>query len=171
MSKAVILDRDGVINDNDRPVNHPEELILFADVADAIARLNRANYLVCVATNQGGVGLGYLSEQNLDEIHAHMIRQLTCQGAQIDGLRACVHAPNAGCDCRKPKPGMLLSLQAEYGFDPAASFMVGDRETDVEAGIAAGLRTVRIGHRKESSKASTIVSNLRQAVEWIVKQK
>lgn len=170
MTRAVVLDRDGVINDNsqlsNRSVNRAAELILFPDVPNAILRLNRADYIVCVATNQGGVALGYLSAEQLDEIHIHMKRLLTTEGARIDGIRACIHAPHANCSCRKPKPGMLLSLQSEFKFNPAESFMVGDRDTDVEAGIAAGLRTVHIG--QDNTKADFQAANLSQAVDHIL---
>lgn len=168
MTRAVILDRDGVINDNHRDpnVNRPDQFILFEHTAQAIQKLNQAGFLVLVATNQGGVGLKYMSKQALDEIHEYMKERLFALGAVIDDVAACIHAPHAGCSCRKPKPGLLLELEQRYHFDLLMSYMVGDRETDVEAGIAAGTKTVYIG--EGNTKANFKCSNLLEAVEWIL---
>lgn len=162
-----MLDRDGVINDNQHPVNRPEELTLFPGAASAIARLNQAGLLVCVATNQGGVGLGYMTEEALNAVHARMRALLAESGARIDALQACIHPPDAGCACRKPQPGMLLALQRELGFSAADSFMVGDRETDVEAGMAAGMRTIRIG--PGATAADFQAADLPAAVAYILR--
>ncbi|QSO53250.1 HAD family hydrolase [Alicyclobacillus curvatus] len=166
MKRAVVLDRDGVINDNSRPVNLPDELILFPDAASSIARLNQAGFLVCVATNQGGVGLGYLSQEGLDQIHDAMLRRLAEHGATIQRIAACTHAPHAGCSCRKPRPGMLLDLHRQLGFSLDDSFMVGDRETDVEAGIAAGMKTAFIGAGKTTAEFQA--TSLTGVVDWIL---
>ncbi|UOF90253.1 HAD family hydrolase [Fodinisporobacter ferrooxydans] len=146
MSKrAVFLDRDGVINDHVRYVNTPEDLILFADAGQAIAKLNAADFWVFVVTNQGGIGLGYMKEDALRDIHEKMSAELAKDGAHIDAIRYCPHRPKAGCPCRKPEPKMILDLAQEHGIDLASSFMVGDRDTDVEAGRRAGTKTVFIG--------------------------
>ena len=165
---AVILDRDGVINDNRAivHVNRPDEFVLFEDVPRAIKRLNESGMLVFVATNQGGVGLGYMTSEQLSDIHVEMVRQLNEQGARVDAVAVCTHAPGEGCDCRKPKPGMLQTLQSEFGFCFATSFMVGDRETDVDAGRAVGMRTVRIGRSK--TKADFCTPDLTSAADWII---
>jgi D-glycero-D-manno-heptose 1,7-bisphosphate phosphatase len=172
MKQAVILDRDGVINDHQRYVNHPQDLILYPTTAPAIRVLNEAGFFVCVATNQGGVGLGYLRESMLERIHAEMCKRLDHDGAHIDDIRACIHAPNDGCDCRKPKPGLLLALQEDLGFDLTHSYMVGDRDTDVIAGQAAGTRTVLIGKRTSvevtTIQPDFIAPNLLVAAQWIV---
>ena len=166
MTKAVVFDRDGVINDNKKPVNRPEQLILFPDAGSTIRRLNEADYVVCIATNQGGVGLGYLSEQGLIEIHESMLRKLASDGAHIDEIAACTHAPNAGCVCRKPNPGMLVELQEHWGFSFEDSYMVGDRETDIEAGKRVGMRTVFIG--VAATSADYQARTLSDAVDWIL---
>ncbi|MCL6548612.1 MAG: HAD family hydrolase [Alicyclobacillus sp.] len=155
-ARAVILDRDGVINDNRRQVyvNSVADFELFPDAAAAIRLLNEAGFQVYVATNQGGVGLGYLTEQTLDEIHRHMLDLLSRQGARIADIAVCTHAPRAGCECRKPKPGMLFQLQRRHGFDLTRSYMVGDRDTDIAAGRAAGTRTVWIDHGETGAASS-----------------
>ncbi|MCL6594492.1 MAG: HAD family hydrolase [Alicyclobacillus sp.] len=166
LRRAAILDRDGVLNDNRRPVNKPEELHLFADAARAVRLLNEAGLLVLVATNQGGVGLGYLSAQQLARIHAAMVAQLAAAGARIDGIAACIHRPDAGCSCRKPRPGMLLQLQDQFHLDLRSSYMVGDRAVDIEAGRAAGTKTVGIG-REAGPLADYAASSLWDAARWI----
>lgn len=169
MKRAVILDRDGVINDNRRFANKPQDLVLYPTTAPAIHLLNEAGFLVCVATNQGGVGLGYMKASDLDAVHAEMVRRLERQDAHIDAIRACIHEPRAGCACRKPQPGMLLNLQEELGFELSSSYMVGDRDTDVMAGKAAGTQTVFIGSRtSDNAGADACVPNLLEAARWII---
>jgi D-glycero-D-manno-heptose 1,7-bisphosphate phosphatase len=165
---AVILDRDGVINDYDEPVNRPDQLRVFPWSASAIRRLNDSGYRVMVATNQGGVGLGYLSAQELDAIHEHLSFLLAREGAHIDAYAACTHAPRARCSCRKPRPGLIEQLHELVPFDRAASFMIGDQESDVEAGLAAGLRAIRIGPAPDGTRAEYIAADLADAVRYIL---
>jgi len=166
---AAILDRDGVINDNRRIVNEPADFILYDSAGEGIRLLNQAGFLVLVATNQGGVGLGYMSELNLQQIHEEMSSRLAAVGARIDDVLACTHAPHADCPCRKPRPGMILQFLERYGLKPATTFMVGDRRTDIEAGRNAGVQTVLIGD-KPSREANYTAVNLKQAAEWMIKQ-
>lgn len=166
MTRAVILDRDGVINDHRNYVNTPDDLILFDDSAQSIIRLREAGFIVVVATNQGGVGLGFMTQQSLDAVHEKMRSELAAEGAVIDDIAACTHSPKAGCSCRKPHPGLLFELQMRNHFDLSESYMVGDRETDVQAGKAAGTRTVLIG--QGPSTADFVASNLLTASQWIV---
>jgi D-glycero-D-manno-heptose 1,7-bisphosphate phosphatase len=168
LPSAVILDRDGVINANDEPVNRPDQLRLFPWTATAIRQLNEAGYRVMVATNQGGVGLGYLSARQLDRIHEHMCDMLARDGAFVEAIAACTHAPHAGCECRKPRPGLIEQLFSLVPFDRTSSFMIGDRESDVEAGLAAGLRTIRIGPAPEGTKAEYIATDLSDAVRYVL---
>lgn len=169
MKRAVILDRDGVINDNSEVihVHEPSEFVLFPQVCEAIALLNHHDYLVMVATNQGGVGLGFLSEQALTDVHQEMIRLLALGNARLDAIAACIHPPKSGCSCRKPKPGLLFQLNELHPFESSRSTMVGDRETDVQAGLAAGMRTVLIG--QAPTQADFTADSLYDAVQWILK--
>jgi D-glycero-D-manno-heptose 1,7-bisphosphate phosphatase len=173
MNRAVILDRDGVINDNRHQpnVNHPEDLILFDFAAEAIRQLNQQGFLVLVATNQGGVGLNYMTKDALEAIHQEMMDRLKSQGAVIDGIAACTHAPRAGCNCRKPRPGLLYQLQRHFDVDLRKSYMVGDRQSDIDAGRAAGTKTVFVlsGADKECRGADHVCRNLLEAVDWIIK--
>ncbi len=168
MQKAVFLDRDGVINDNKRPVNRPEELILYPKAGEAIRLLNDAGYKVFVVTNQGGVGLGYLSEKDLDEIHAKMEEDLKAANAHVQEIRACTHKPKEGCVCRKPDAGMILELADKHSIDLQHSYMVGDRITDIQAGEKAGAQTIFIGN--ESVDADFNTDSLYEAVQWILER-
>ncbi|MFC4765833.1 D-glycero-alpha-D-manno-heptose-1,7-bisphosphate 7-phosphatase [Effusibacillus consociatus] len=166
--KAVFLDRDGVINDHVRPVNGPDDLILFPGVGQSIKRLQDAGYKVFVVTNQGGVGLGYMTEEDLQQVHNKMLHEISRDGAEIDDIRYCAHKPRAGCACRKPEPGMIHDLAEKYNIDLKQSFMVGDRDFDIQAGRRAGTRTIFIG--KGHADADAIAANLPQAVDLILKE-
>jgi len=144
--KAFFLDRDGVLNKSigSRPPNDASELELLPGVPQAIAALNEAGFLVFVVTNQGGVGLGYMTPKELDEIHQRLADEVAKAGGHFTEIMACTHKPRAGCACRKPKPGMLLTLAEKYDVDLRRSFMVGDRDMDIAAGQAAGTTTILI---------------------------
>lgn len=167
--RAVFLDRDGVINDHVRYVNRADDLILFPGVGRALKQLHDANYRVFVVTNQGGVGLGYMTEGNLHQIHRKMMEELAREGAVIDDIAYCPHKPKEGCVCRKPEPKMITDLAERYHINLAESYMVGDRETDVEAGIRAGTKTILLG--EGSSQADFVVPDLVCAVDVILSQR
>jgi D-glycero-D-manno-heptose 1,7-bisphosphate phosphatase len=147
MNLAVFLDRDGVINralerdSKPYPPRNLEEFEILPDVPEACAKLKKAGYLLIVATNQPDVGRGTLDQSVVTAIHDHMCRQLP-----IDRVEACFH-PGKGhsnCDCRKPRPGMLLRAARALNVDLARSWMVGDRWRDVDCGHAAGCHTIFI---------------------------
>jgi D-glycero-D-manno-heptose 1,7-bisphosphate phosphatase len=166
-AKAVFLDRDGVINDHVRYVNTPADLILFPGVGQAIRKLNDAGFNVFVVTNQGGVGLGFMKEENLRAIHEKMEQELKSDGAILDEIAYCPHKPKEGCACRKPEPKMILDLAAKYDVDVKRSYMVGDRDTDVFAGQKAGAKTIFIGN-EAFAPATHSAPTLVEAVEWIL---
>lgn len=170
-NKAVFLDRDGVINQayDFRPPNHAGELVLFPGVPEAIRAFNEAGYLVFVVTNQGGVGLGYMTEADLAEIHRKLSELVVAQGGKFTEIRACTHKPRAGCDCRKPEPGMILALAEKYNVDLKASFMVGDRDVDLQAGQRAGVQTVLITSSETiTEKFDYSFSSLLAASEFLI---
>jgi len=145
--RAVFLDRDGVINralerdSKPYPPRTLDEFDILPDVPAACAKLKAAGFLLVVVTNQPDVGRGTLKKEIVESIHAEMCRQLP-----IDRVEVCYH-PGQGtseCDCRKPKPGMLLRAAKELGIDLAQSWMVGDRWRDIDCGHAAWCRTVFI---------------------------
>lgn len=165
MNKAVFLDRDGVINDNYKPVNKPKDLKLYPWSAKSILHLNNAGYYVFVVTNQGGIEMGYFKEDDLNEIHMKLQKEIEKEGANIDEIEFCPHFKTK-CDCRKPSPGMLKKLAEKYNIDLKLSFMIGDRDVDIEAGIKARCRTIKIG--KSYEKADYTAKNLLEAVKIIL---
>lgn len=163
--RAVFLDRDGVINDNKKPVNKPEDLILYPWTYEAIEMLNRANYLVFVVTNQGGIEMGYFTEYDLKAIHIELTNRLNKKQICIEDIAYCPHFKTK-CRCRKPLPGMILNLAEKYDIDLTSSFMVGDREMDIEAGHQAGCTTIKLG--KPYALADYTVNNLLEASRLII---
>ncbi|MBS2968528.1 HAD family hydrolase [Metabacillus sp. KIGAM252] len=170
MKKAVFLDRDGVINEvlthRVKFVNRPDQFYLLDRAGEAVKLLNDHGYLVFVVTNQGGIGLGHMTEEQLNLVHKEMIRQIGEKGGVIQDTACCMHVPNSGCLCRKPEPGMILSLAERYGIDLSRSYMVGDREPDVLAGKRAGTCVLFIGD--QAGLGDTQFPNLWEAAQWII---
>jgi D-glycero-D-manno-heptose 1,7-bisphosphate phosphatase len=147
MNKAAFLDRDGVINRNapiGEYITRWEEVKFLPGVAEAIRRLHEAGFLVVVVTNQRCVARGLTTAAEVESLHARMKNALALEGAKIDAVYYCPHEYEPPCDCRKPKPGMLLRAAREHDIDLNASWMIGDSDIDVEAGRNAKCRTVRI---------------------------
>jgi len=137
--KLVILDRDGVINEDSlHYIKSPEELILIPGSVEAIARLTKTGHRVAVATNQSGVSRGYYNETQLAAIHDKIISAVHAVGGAIDFLTYCIHMPEANCACRKPKPGMLLTIANHFNCSLKEVPFIGDRVSDIIAAKAAG---------------------------------
>lgn len=138
-NRVVILDRDGVINqDSLHYIKSAEEFIPVAGSIEAIAQLTQAGYRVGIATNQSGVSRGFYNEKELAAIHAKMISLVQGAGGDIAAIEYCVHLPNAGCLCRKPQPGMLFSLAKRLNCSLEEVHFIGDRVSDIQAAEAAG---------------------------------
>lgn len=140
MRDAVFLDRDGVLNQYlpGDYVKTPRELVLLPGIPEAVRALNDAGYLVFLISNQQGVAKGLMTEADLTGVNNALRDGLATAGAAITKSYYCPHASGA-CDCRKPKPGMLLRAAEEFGIDLSASVFIGDTETDAEAARAAGV--------------------------------
>jgi D-glycero-D-manno-heptose 1,7-bisphosphate phosphatase len=174
--RAVFLDRDGVINralERDGLPHSPaslDEFEILPGVAATCAKLKQAGYLLIVATNQPDVGRGALKREIVEMIHVEMCRQLP-----VDRVEVCYH-PGKGqsdCDCRKPKPGMLLRAARELGIDLAQSWMVGDRWRDIDCGHAAGCRTIFIDRGYAEvlrQKPHFSAGNLAEAADIILRE-
>ncbi len=138
-TKLVILDRDGTINRaSDQFVKSPEEWHPLPGALEAIGRLNHAGYHVVLATNQSGLGRGLFDIAALNSVHAHMMKALAAQGARIDAVFYCPHAPDEGCHCRKPEPGLLEQIAQRYGVPLAGVPYIGDSLRDMQAAERAG---------------------------------
>lgn len=143
--KLVVLDRDGTINhDSDKYIKSPAEWKPIKGSLDAIAKLGQAGYRVVIATNQSGIARGLFDMATLNAIHDTMHRAVNLAGGRIDAIFFCPHAADAGCPCRKPKPGMLLEIAKRMNVDLKDVPMVGDSRKDLEAAAAAGARPVLV---------------------------
>jgi D-glycero-D-manno-heptose 1,7-bisphosphate phosphatase len=143
--KLVILDRDGTINhDSDEYIKSPEEWRPIKGSLEGIARLTQAGYRIVVATNQSGIARGLFDTRTLFAIHDTLLRALAQVGGRIDAFFFCPHAAEAGCQCRKPQPGMLLEVARRFNVSLDDTYMVGDALRDLEAAAAAGARPVLV---------------------------
>ena len=176
--KAVFLDRDGTINKYVGFLRNIDEFELIDGVADAIKKINASGYLAIVVTNQPVIARGEMSFEELEEIHKKMETLLGKEGAYLDAIYFCPHHPHKGyegerpelkfdCDCRKPKPGMLLNAARDFNIDLSQSWMIGDGENDIKAGQNAGCQTALIG--SESYGQTVTVSSLKDFVEQYLK--
>lgn len=145
MLKLIVLDRDGVINeDSDDYIKSPEEFIPIPGSLEAIARLTQAGWRVVVATNQSGVARGYYDLATLHRIHDKLHRQLAVLGGQIEAIFYCPHGPNDHCDCRKPKPGLLRDIEARLKVSLRGVPAIGDSLRDLEAAQAVGAAPILV---------------------------
>ena len=155
--KAVFLDRDGTINKYVGFLKNIDEFELLPGVAEAIRKINTSGYLAIIVTNQPVIARGEVTYEQLQEIHNKMETLLGIEGAYVDDVFFCPHHPHSGyedeitelkidCDCRKPKPGMLLKAAEQYNIELSQSWMIGDGENDIKAGKAAGCNTALIGN-------------------------
>jgi D-glycero-D-manno-heptose 1,7-bisphosphate phosphatase len=143
--KLIILDRDGVINfDSDQYIKSPEEWRPIPGSLEAIARLTQWGWRVVVATNQSGVGRGLFEMDTLNAIHDKMMRAVAQAGGRIDAIFFCPHTNADKCDCRKPKPGMLVEIAQRYNADLAGVPAVGDSLRDLLAAVAVGAQPVLV---------------------------
>jgi D-glycero-D-manno-heptose 1,7-bisphosphate phosphatase len=170
-STAAFLDRDGTINE--RPVPHryveaAENFRWLPGAAEGLTRLARAGLSLVIVSNQRGIARGLVSWRTLGLIESEIQRELRSRGTEIASFRYCPHALADDCDCRKPRPGMLLDAARELDLDLARSWMIGDTGSDVQAGIAAGCRTVLIGEQENSPRPSLRAADLLEASELVL---
>ena len=148
MKKAAFLDRDGVINEKAPEgayITRWEDVRFLPGIAEAIAQLNRAGFQVIIVSNQRCVAKGLITTGELETLHRRIVEWLGARGAVVNAVYYCPHEKTQpSCDCRKPAPGMLLQAAKDHQIDPPQSWMIGDSESDLKAGHAAGCKTVRI---------------------------
>lgn len=184
--KAVFLDRDGTIIKDKDFLSDPAGIEFLEGAQEALSALQKAGFKLVLISNQSGVARGYFTEEAVQDVHRRLKALLTFSGVRLDGVYYCPHLPDAAvekyrldCDCRKPKTGMIRRAVEELGVDPARSFFVGDKESDVEAGRAAGCRTVLVltgkglntgGAISLENRPDFIAENIGEAADWILKQ-
>lgn len=143
--RLIILDRDGVINqDSDEYIKSPDEWVPISGSLEAIARLNRADYRVVVASNQSGLARGYFDLDTLSQIHEKMYRMLASHGGRIDAVFFCPHGPEDSCACRKPQPGLLEEISSRLRVSLDGVPAVGDSLRDIEAARAVGAKPILV---------------------------
>jgi D-glycero-D-manno-heptose 1,7-bisphosphate phosphatase len=149
-ARCVFLDRDGVINEKAAPgeyIRSEAEFHFLPNSADWIRLFNALEFLVIVITNQRGVALGLMTEDDLARIHRKMVAELAAQGARIDDIFYCPHSENS-CECRKPKPGLVYAARDKWNIDLAHSLLLGDSDNDQQLAVACGVPFLRVvdGH-------------------------
>jgi len=171
LKRAVFLDRDGVISEaivkegKPYPPEGLENLQILPGVREALDRLRQKGFLNLVVTNQPDVARGKMPKHAIEVMHKRLIGELA-----LDSIYTCWHDDKDNCNCRKPKPGLLEQAARQHGVDLKSSYMVGDRWRDVEAGVAAGCRTIFVDYRyneKKPVKPDFRCQSLKEAVAWI----
>lgn len=167
---AILLDRDGTINSKPPEGEYITSVAgfrLLPEAAESIAALARLRFEIFVVTNQRGIARGCLSWRELTCIHSVLNRAVERADARIRHIYVCPHDDSDHCGCRKPRPGMLLNAIRDYGVDPDVSWMVGDSESDVLAGKAAGCKTMFLGPRNSNVQADAYADSLKSAAKEI----
>jgi len=176
---AVFLDRDGVINCNRRDhVKSWAEFAFLPGAMDALQKLARLGWPVVVVSNQAIINRGLVSRQTVDEINARMVAAVQDAGGRIDSVLYCPHRPDENCNCRKPRPGLLLQAAEQWALDLSHSYLVGDAENDVLAALSAGCRPILVQTgrgveqlallRQRGVDSFHVADNLADAVDWIM---
>jgi len=177
MNKAIFLDRDGTINepvlDHLRHIHRPpwnvNEIKLIPNVIRCFKKLNRAGYMLFIVTNQPDQQKGRVTIQELESVRNKIYDLLTDAGIVIKEDYYCYHHPTiTPCECRKPSPYFILKATKQYDIDLSKSWMIGDRETDIECGQNAGTKTIRIDRLNDNTKALHTVKNISEATEIIL---
>lgn len=172
--RAVFLDRDGVLTEAPvvdglpKSARSAAEMRILDEAVGACASLKAAGFLLVCVSNQPDIARGKLEPRELEEMTARLERELP-----LDAVLVCPHDDADGCECRKPKPGLLIEAARRLGIDLGASFMVGDRWRDVEAGAAAGARTVFVDRGYDEpvrTRPEVVVEGIEEAAEWIIQQ-
>lgn len=146
MQKAIFLDRDGVINIDKAYVSKIEDFEFCEGVFETLQHFQKLGYLLIIVTNQSGIGRGYYSEEDFQTLTTWMQKELLHVKVKIDAIFHCPHAPEENCECRKPKSGMFKEAIKAFDIDVTQSWMIGDKQTDIEAALGAGVtNTILLG--------------------------
>jgi D-glycero-D-manno-heptose 1,7-bisphosphate phosphatase len=172
------MDRDGTVSEEIGYMYHAGLYKPFPWAGPAIHRINKSGMKAVLITNQSGIARGYFEESMVHEVHDVLRRDLARHDAKLDAIYFCPHRPDDGCDCRKPNPGMLLRAKKELDIDLTTSYVIGDKQIDVEAAYAAGARSVQVltgygreereRHKMSELQPHLVAENLMEAVHAIL---
>ncbi|GJL56317.1 MAG: hypothetical protein NPIRA02_34490 [Nitrospirales bacterium] len=176
---TVFVDRDGTLNEDPGYLSNPDALVLYPGVVEAVARLKQAECAVILVTNQSGIGRGYFSQVDLRAIHDKLERLLREGGGGLDGIFFCPHLPDAGCECRKPNPGLIHQAVESLQVSVTRSYMVGDKRSDMELANNIGAIGVLVNtssvsqdaidaKRRGELRIECITLTFHEAAEWIL---
>ncbi len=158
-SPAIFVDRDDTIMVDVKYCADPAMVRLIPGASEGLRALREAGYRVVIVTNQSGIGRGYFDVETLRRVHNKLRDELRREGADYDAVYYCPHTPEEDCQCRKPKPGLLLKAASELNIDLASSYTVGDRDLDVGAGKAAGTRTILVSGANHPDNSGLILES------------
>ena len=178
MHRAIFIDRDGTISEEVGYMYHAGLYKPFPWAGPAVRRVNESGMKAVLITNQSGVGRGYFDEASVGQVHAILEAELSRHQAKLDAIYVCPHHPEANCECRKPRPGMLLKAKQDLDLDLARSFVIGDKFVDVDLAHAVGAHSVLVltgygrgeleRHKNRPDQPHVIAENLLDAVESIL---
>ena len=169
--RAILFDRDGTLIEDPGYLSRPEDVVWKDGAIAALDRLAAAGYRLIIITNQSGIGRGYFSQSDMEKVHRRLNDDLAAAGVTLAGVYFCPHGPDADCDCRKPKTGLLLQAAREHDLDLSKSWMIGDKCSDILAGRMANMRTALV-YRPESCLPAPHIktASLGEAADLILSQ-
>jgi D-glycero-D-manno-heptose 1,7-bisphosphate phosphatase len=163
--RAVFVDRDGTLIDDVGYLADPDTVMFIDGSTSGLRDLRELGYALVLVSNQSGIARGLISNEQAEAVHERFAAMLAAEGVELDDVRYCPHGPDDGCSCRKPMPGLILDAAAALGIDLGRSFLVGDNDVDVEAGRAAGCRTIQLGDG--GGKADFTASTWSDVVDFV----
>jgi D-glycero-D-manno-heptose 1,7-bisphosphate phosphatase len=179
MKQAVFLDRDGTLIEDRDYLHRPEEMVIFPGAVDALQRLQKAGFLLIMVTNQSGIGRGYFTLEDCENVHRHLEVELSKSSVQLTKIYIAPEAPDRPSRGRKPSPRFLFDARDEFGIDLAGSYFVGDKLIDLECGWNAKVKKsllVRTGYgakfetsHPEIAMRAAVVDDIGAAADWILK--
>lgn len=175
MNKAIFLDRDGTLNPDPGYISNPKDYELYDGVTESLYKLQKAGYLLILITNQSGISRGLFTEEQLEAVHNKMKKLLEAGGVKLDAIYYCPHHPEhpykgvSVCNCRKPKPGLILQAIKDFDVDITKSYMIGDRTSDIKIGLASNVPPICINEKPfEGFESIPTFQTLQKAADWII---
>ena len=167
-SRALFLDRDGIINVDSAYVHKVEEFKFTSGIFKTLLALQKKGFLLIIVTNQSGIARGYYSEEDYMHLTMYMIEKFSQKGISIKGVYHCPHGPDEGCRCRKPRSGMFKAAQKEFKLDMKNSWMIGDKESDMKAAVNAGVKNrILLSKSFEESEATHRIKKITEAIDLV----